>query len=232
MKRKLLMSLAASSVAILGSSTTSFSQLMEYDAVFAATVNGVDVGATMALDWYESELVVTVTNTTADDVGSFIDQFYLMRPAGPFDPSLTDTIPDPEWDLATSLDNQLKYFFPGGVDTDNYFGAEWNGGNSDPLGRIYAPDPDGTNPRTFHFGYGDSVVFADLDLDSWMDSDFPQLFMRWQGIGQGDWSAKGISGPGFEPGTDPAVPEPSHIAAMAMLGLTGFLFLRRRFRRK
>ena len=229
MKRKLLMSLAASSLAILGSSSTSFGQLMEYDAVFSATVNGVDVGATMALDWYESELVVTVANTTADDVGSFIDQFYIMRPAGPFDPSLTDTIPDPEWDLADSLDNQLKNFYPGGVDTDDYFGAEWNGGNSDPLGRIYAPDPDSTNPRTFHFGYGDGVVFADLDMDSWTNSDTPQLFMRWQGIGQGGWSAKGFGGPGFE---EVVVPEPSHIAAMAMLGLTGLLFLRRRFRRK
>ncbi|MEX0325840.1 MAG: PEP-CTERM sorting domain-containing protein [Puniceicoccaceae bacterium] len=75
-----------------------------------------------------------------------------------------------------------------------------------------------------------SALALDFDINEWIaqgDATNPLLFVRWQEV-YGTESGKGAGGPGFQPG----VPEPSEVAALAVLGLGGILFVRRRFTRK
>ena len=56
----------------------------------------------------------------------------------------------------------------------------------------------------------------------------PIIFVRWQAVDTGGLT-DAIGEGGWGPGFDPSIPEPSEVAALAMLGLGGILFARRRF---
>ena len=169
---------------------------------------------------------VTVANTSTTD--SDIAEFFLLNPVLGLDPNGGSLA---GWTLETELSSTLAQY--GGLNPNDpniaeYFGASY-------------PPPSGILSGTSEvFSFTFPVAFA-FDSNAWMDSfgyeGLPNVFVRWQSVvldgGRPEDSGKGFfDGPGYDPGFDPAVPEPSAIAAMAVLGMGGLLLVRRRLTRK
>lgn len=168
---------------------------------------------------------VTVANTSTTD--SQIAEFFLLNPVLGLAPT---SVTPGDWTLQTELSSTLAQY--GGLNPNDpnigeYFGASY-------------PPPTGIlsgASEVFSFGF---QAFA-FDSDAWMDSfgyeGLPNVFIRWQSVsidgGSATNSGKGFyDGGGYDPGVDPSVPEPSAIAAMAVLGMGGLLYVRRRLTRK
>jgi hypothetical protein len=184
------------------------------------------LSATVQVEFQVSgQAKVTVTNT--GPANSSITGFYLMRPTaiGGVPTTLNGFAAAPssdpsDWALETSLSETLKNF-GGNWDTTKYFGA-------DAGTRLDFPDVAGSSVGTFYFDFDPFL----LDVAAYQNPGMPSVFVRWQAVDLGgnltDESGKGYGGPGFEP----AIPEPSHVAGLAMLGLAGILYTRRRLTKK
>ena len=141
---------------------------------------------------------------------------------------------NPDWTVEDKLGaNMGGTYYPGndltlsGGDTD-YFGAFTGISDGDTLNN---PPPPDTGWFTFDLGVdlGNSGDF----FETWaMGADKPLLIARWQSV-DGERSAKGFTIPGgIPPPPGSEVPEPSQIAFLAVLGLGGLLYTRRRLTAK
>lgn len=147
-----------------------------------------------------------------------------------------------DWTTSNTVDNFLKGF--GGVQNESdYFSANAGTGLENlgaDLQAGFNTNISGTGIFTFTFEQNQ----FDYSSNPWGTDEqnfgMPIAMVRWQSIlmegvefyDGGEGSGKGGTGPGFVPGFDPSVPEPSEVALIAMLGLGGLLLGRRRFVRK
>lgn len=200
---------------------------LSWGQVFSFTVNGsvenhpeYDLNANVTINFnnYGDDGSVEVSVTNMGPTESNITGFYMLRPTYIADGSnVQDDEPlfmaDPNtWTLATKLPT---FFSDLTKDFDNYVGAEDMKPSDIPLSY---PDEPNTGNFTFYFDPNDPV-----DLDAWWSPTAAVAYVRWQSVGLDDeFSSKG----------EFLVPEPSEIAGMAMLGLLGMLFLRRRLTKK
>lgn len=220
MKSKNLLKLFAVGLGIVALPSISLGQVFTFDIDGLADPDVGDINASGFIDFsnYNTDGSVHVEVTNNGPTASQITGFYMLRPiyAGTEPPEYATSDPlfvaDPStWTLESELDSQLKNFGQWDVNQADYVGTK----NVSPVeNRLDVPE---TGSFTFYFSPNDPI-----DLDAWFSSVTPQVFIRWQAVG-GTASGKG---------TDFVVPEPSHIAAMAMLGLGGLLFVRRRLTKK
>jgi hypothetical protein len=205
--------------------------------VFNFTVNGiVNPGDEHLLGQLSSEFNVSVTDngvlttidvkvTNTSSAPSALTAWYLQKPANTTylgGGALADGTPA-DWTADDELGSFLQEF-GGSHDADLYFGAQ-SGTRLD-------------SQPVNEFGEWSFVFFNDnpgspvFNENAYFNSGNPLVFARWQAVvindQLNDESGKGGWGPGF----DPSVPEPSEVAALAMLGLGGILFARRRFTKK
>jgi hypothetical protein len=244
MKNKHLVSLFAALAVFTGVARAQFSPFTaDYSFIVAGIVNPGDgqilgqlnagieidfIGVNGGQGWdgtggdFLSNMTVRVTNY--GPATSAITGFWLMKPVSGSTISLIQDTPytgsTDNWSLDTSLPNTMTGGDGqlGDPDQSNYFGAS-SGERLDIPGDSVGWFSFDISPKIFPF-----------DVASWVSSsspDDPLLFVRWQEVFESE-SGKGAGGPGFDPG----VPEPSEVAALAMLGLGGILFARRRFTRK
>lgn len=174
------------------------------------------------------DLLVNVENSGPAE--SAITAFYIYRPVSDAtEPFSLDA--DPEWELQQSVatSHAGDPVDIASEDRGKYFGAT----SADSSYRLTYPDP--PSSRLFQFSF-DSF---DMDLsafNAWLDNadSLPLVVVRWQAIyideGLNDESGRGGSGGGR--GFDPRIPEPSQVAALAVLGLGGILYTRRRLTKK
>ena len=229
--------LLVGSAAVL-SAVTCFAQVIPFQIDGVGSEDGRPVQASGSIDFsglvlgagYNGKLVVTLQNTSPESSDpSFISSFYLRRPvAGGSNlggESLLQSESNPDtWGLTSGFNdghgNVTSIWDGATLDYADYFGA-----------RIQPPENDGLPrtgefaPATFVFTFSGAIT----DINEWLGAgeDEPLMFVRWQGIGVEDDSAKGYGGGGkpFEPNV---IPEPALIAPLGFVGLVGFLWARRR----
>ena len=202
-----------------------------------------EIGAISALIEIDTEeaafgrIDVKVTNT--GPLESDIVAFYLRKPVygndtpplgvsiTGYDPALPVSGLDNEWiaenamPANANLDDFAYHGLIDGVESPSvtlfdYFGAQLT---NPPDNRISFPD---YQIFTFQFEPLGALSFANYLTNT--DSE-PMAFVRWQNVGPYDGSGKGWAGQGP---SDAVVPEPSQIAFLAILGLGGVLWVRRR----
>ncbi|MEX0331610.1 MAG: PEP-CTERM sorting domain-containing protein [Puniceicoccaceae bacterium] len=219
---------------------TAHAQIVGFETDYSFLVGGyintdpdtfADLNALVEVDFLyatPSELLLTGIDVRVTNYGpaeSAITGFWLQSPAGgtvdtlaPGSPYIGST---DEWTLDTALPNSMNGPVDQLGDPDNslYFGA--SSGE-----RLDFPTPDPVGYFSFDIN-PDLLPFDEVAWAAQGDATNPLLFVRWQEV-FGTESGKGAGGPGFEPG----VPEPSEVAALAVLGLGGILFVRRRFTKK
>jgi len=181
--------------------------------------------------------LVTVNVTNLGPTESRITGFYLRKPfddGGNVDTSNLSlfntgaygggsTLDPVDWWIADDNDFQpLVNYGDFVADPADYFGADTKEeGETEGTSLWYPGDP---SSGTFVFSFDGQ----DLTEFDWYTEDAPMVYVRWQTVGD-NLSAKGYGG---GPGWEPAVPEPSAVAAMAIFGLGGILLMRRRLTRK
>ena len=194
----------------------------------------------ITFDLASSTISFSVTNTST--VESYITGIYLLAPTTlpSGDPiQLASIVPDvitpANWDyVASGPDNFNNLLNPLPQDKTDYFGAE----TGNPPSGIPSP-PSTTFDFAFSFAaLGETV----MDVDAWLNgiegvtSGTHQILVRWQRLGdeQVDGSAKSwASGSGGLKTIDErVVPEPHLIAPLAVLGMGGLLWTRRRLTKK
>jgi hypothetical protein len=175
---------------------------------------------------------VTLFIENGNDMNSSISKIFLLKPMG------IDAVGGPgvaDWSVSNNLDDPASNGKPGTIlknndgpfdfdpyDADAYFGAYSTAASS----RI-----DEGNSATFTFTMAsttDSVNWANYG-----DATHPTIVIRWQEVGYGnrDGSSAGYSWLTEDPRVPP-VPEPRLIAPLAVIGLGGLLYVRRRITRK
>lgn len=167
---------------------------------------------------------VTFSGTTTDifvqnnsSIPSKVTGIFLLNPLAADAVSLDAPAPS-DWDLINSSSNVHNILSLGVTSTD-YFGADLN-----PAGSSDGVDQGEFTLFTFTMG-GDVTGFNPA---SYGDSETPHLLVRFQSVGQdGEDSAAGY-GWFDDDGTITPVPEPALIAPLAVLGLGGLLYARRR----
>ena len=216
MKTKSLIKLFAT-FGTLAMATVSFGQasfLFDIDDTNGSTnLSGVGASGTVSFDVDAGNWSSTVDIMNDSTVTAMITGFYILKPAEVDATSLDSGLAG--WSLDNDDFGSLlnEYFTPGKDYTYLYFGADTQNPGTNGLAE--------GNSAIFEFSMGD---LSGVDFDEYLAiGDVQHIFVRWQGVNGGN-SAKGYD--------DFEVPEPSHIAAMAMLGLGGMLFLRRRLTKK
>jgi hypothetical protein len=208
------------SVAIASTATAQYFAFDIDDSNGHVNVSG--AGASGTVDFLTDGTDWTSTvNILNDGTANFaITGFYVLKPMG-VDATLTSGLDG--WSLDDDkFGSVLNEYFQAGKDyTYVYFGADTNGANKG-------------------IAQGDNAIFnfamsSTLDAVDWTAyaniTDKPHIFVRWQQDDQfGGDSAKGYDW--FRRTPNPGIPEPSHIAGMAMLGLGALLFVRRRLTKK
>ena len=228
-----------------------------YGDVFSVNgvINSIDgtqglVSADFRIDFIGSEInfintmVVTVVNTSTAD--SLLAGFYLTKPLG-LSPTLDNSNSTPDdWKNDSSLAGDFSNFVNNNFSlttkqekddfSNSYFGAYF--GTRLPDGTYDLSGGLDNNITADEVGQFSFEFDSPFSLSNWQASyaDKPMLFARWQEINYSDDiydfsgdSGKGYGGPGFE---TTVIPEPSEVALMAMLGLGGLLYARRRFMKK
>lgn len=254
-----LKTLVIFAVAALGMGSVSYGQIIPFQVFGEGDITGAEVSATGSINFNNFDalggfkIVVTISNSSPEASDpSFISAFYLRQPVnqsgtniapgnseGLVGPPASPPVSLPEtWSVGTAFNNAGNVLpaWPGGsLSYSDYYGAYagsplangvYNGTDNDLIYRL-------SQPAVFTFSFipdEDDMVF---DKDAWLAAGVaePLMFVRWQAITPFDDSAKGYGGTsrGFEPAV---VPEPSEVALMAMLGLGGLLWTRKRFMKK
>ena len=218
------------------STGTAFAQFTEFNPDYSFVVGGYvntipdtfgQLNAGIEVDFLFNGDILSGANVKVTNYGpaeSALTGFWLQRPGGGQIVTLGSPTPysgsTDDWTADQSLPNSMSgpADLLGDPDFSNYFGA--SAGE-----RLDIP---GDNVGYFSFSF---IPGAEpFSVDAWVaggTADDPLLFVRWQEV-YGSESGKGAGGPGFQPG----VPEPSEVAALAVLGLGGILFVRRRFTKK
>ena len=206
--------------------------------VFSGTVIGQsdpDVGplsASVTIDFTQWEDGVVEVNV--ENLGPTTSKLTAFYMAAPLD---TDTTPVNDFMLALApisdpltwtVQNASQDF---GSPDDAFFGANTHV-NTDPLVYPvpYPQDPTWGSGGEFYF-YSQTLADAtSIDLSPYMDIANVTVLVRWQTVGDdGEASGKGW---GYGRNFEPAIPEPAHVASLAVAGLAGLLFLRRRLTAK
>ena len=222
----------------------------EIDVVFGAT----SVDSTSGVITSDGLIQVTVTNVQTSTPSKIV-AFYLLKPTfenqtTPITGFGTDTAPttletwsmmnsaggsdDNESNVGSNVMSNTGGWLSSQAEMDMYFGMATKV-NENALSNPESP-PEFPATGTFLFYFSD-LKDESFDVAEWYGRSkemSPLAFVRWQSIDfPQETSAKGFGWgqPGWDPSVVP-VPEPSEIALLAMLGLGGLIFARRRLTKK
>lgn len=196
---------------------------------------------TFGLDGDKMNGFITVDLVNEGLTPSKIVEFYMMRPYaamgngfGGYDSAYRDDSDPKTW----IMDNSIRLNSDQTTDYDKYLGnsGDYFGMHSteinDPL--YYPPTPpdtQGSGTFVFYFAGLRDMQYSAFGSEDWYNTaSGPIVMLQWQGVGtngENDISI-GIGGPNYIPHT----PEPAEVALLAMVGLGGLLWTRRRFTRK
>ncbi len=210
----------------------------DLNATIDVTFDGIDLSNGSVIS--DGFISVDVTNLGPTD--SKIVQFYLMRPTllggGSIgegmggSTSVYEGLSDPStWIMDNTLSPAVSGTLGYGAPNDpRYFGMHTDV-STNPL-TIPESLPDYPQSGSFMFYFG-SLAGQIIDTNAWYNNpNDPLVFVRWQSVGEDGYDGDSGKGIGGGPNFEPAIPEPSEVALMAMLGLGGLLWTRRRFVKK
>ena len=202
--------------------------LYDIDAV-NGHVNVPTVGASGQVNFFEEagQWKSTVSILNDSTVPATITGFYILKPFE-FTATALDTAPS-DWDLidgstaggSDEFGNLLNEYF-------NFDGEPGTGADAQYLYFGAAADQPNDGITTGNSGLFTFLMedLSGVDWNDYLAAEVPHIFVRWQEVGlDGEGSAKGYGG--FTP-----VPEPSLIGGLAVAGLGGLLWVRRRLTNK
>ena len=185
--------------------------------VFGGTnVPGVAINGSVTFSGSNTSIFVSNDSSVASSVTGI----FLLNPIAADALALVDPLDaTSDWDLVNSslnVDNILSL----SVTDSDYFGADLNPAGS-PEGIAQGDN------LSFSFTMGGTLPI--VNLASFGNLQTPHILVRFQSVGDdGERSAAGYGW--FEDSTTPPVPEPRLIAPLAVLGLGGLLYARRRIK--
>jgi len=221
---------------ILLSASVASAQYFEFNIpdIDGGTHNNHGVSSFGTVDFESSTIELQVTNNSL--LPGRITGFWILKPVTG-DVVDETAIPVTDWTAVNALDNNVRNIIknevPVTTDLSAYFGAVESAPGD---GGIWTSPPGATNTLAFSFDLVNALDPTDWEAFNW-DAylnpnnanyvDTPKVIARYQTVAGVDSS---VGWGGFEETGDiPPIPEPSEIAFMALLGLGGIVWMRKRF---